>query len=141
MKKTLLSLILFSSLMTLTGCLKGCGKDKNQSEQTTESATDKKEEAKEEPKNEKNNAEMDVLETPAIETVNEIQQEEKGINSSAMNDMRPDEFWLEEREDGLRYGEPRRYEEFRRYEEPRSYGEARRYGDAQRYGERGSRFI
>ena len=123
MKKTLLSLILFSSLMTLTGCLKGCDKDKKKAEQATEQATEPSTDKKEEPKIEKNSAEMELLEKPSIENANELKQEEKGMNSSARNDMRPDEFWLEEKEDDFGYGEPRRY------------------GDSQRYGERGSRFI
>jgi hypothetical protein len=120
MKKTLLSLALFSSLMTLSGCLKGCDKDKKHSETSQEHSMEKKEEGKAD-----KNAEMENLKKAALEHKDEIKDKARNLYKSASMDRRPDEIWLEGRDDEeLGYGEPR-------------ISDASRY----RYGERNSRFV
>ncbi len=127
MKKTLFSLMLFSSLLTLTGCFKGCSKDKDKTEQSL----DKKEENKgaEENKGEKNKAEMDSMEKAEMDSMEKNNTEMKGMEktntmdeqtsnmsnsmqSTAMMDqtMGPDDFSFQEEEKSERdfgYGEPR----------------------------------
>lgn len=119
MKKTLLSIVLFSSLMTLAGCLKGCDKDKKHSETSTEPSMEKKEESKAE-----KNAEMENLKKAALESRGEIKDRTRNPYHSSSMDKRPDEIWLEERNDELGYGDHR-------------FSDASRY----RYGERNSRFV
>ena len=131
MKKTLLSLALFSSLMTLSGCLKGCDKDKKNSETPTEHSTEKKEESKAE-----KNAEMENLQKAdlgrkeeskevVLENKDELKDKARNRYNSAFMEKRPDEIWLEDRDEELGYGEPRSYQASSRY----------------RYGERNSPFV
>ena len=129
MKITLLSLILFSSLMTLTGCLKGCDKDKKHSEQPTEPSMEKKEESKAEKGSDKESVEKTALETNdglkemILENKDALKDRARNLYKSASMG-RPDEIWLEGKDEELGYGEPR-------------FSDASRY----RYGERTSRFI
>jgi hypothetical protein len=124
MKKTLLSLVLFSSLMTLSGCLKGCDKDKKHSEPAKEHSMDKKEEGKTEEGKAEKNAEMENLKKADLEHKDEIKDKAINLYKSASMDRRPDEIWFEARDEELGYGEPR-------------ISDASRY----RYGERNSRFV
>ena len=89
MKKTLLSLALFGSLMTLTGCFKGCNKDK---EKTTE---EKKEEGKDKSTSENTNA-PEVVNT-SEEQKSDVTTPEPNLQPQAEMD-RPDEYMPEEEE-------------------------------------------
>ena len=124
MKKTLLSLVLFSSLMALSGCLKGCNKDKKHSETSTEHSMEKKEEGKTEEGKAEKNAEMENLKKADLDHKDEIKDKATNLYKSASMDRRPDQIWLEDRDEELGYGEPRS-------------SQASRY----RYGDRNSRFV